>query len=688
MVNAGIWTCELSNIKNIGPARTLMLKRLGINTVGDLLYYFPREYDDRSQNKSAGEYRNGEQTTLKGVVLRTEEKRPRRNLVITRIFVDDGAGGFVAVWYNQPFIKRRFTQGNGVLLTGKIILFNSEIQLQVKDYEVIRPKELNWAGKITPVYSLTEGITQRIMRKLIEEVLFSWGKTIEEFLPEEILQKYVLPEVVSALQAMHFPKSFNELKMARRRFVFEEFFIHQMAISSMSEKSKVIQKQHFYSDCKAYERKLLTKLSFHLTDSQKKAWEEIRSEMVSGVRMNRLLQGDVGSGKTVICILAMLKAVSSGYQAALMVPTEILAKQHFLHIKNYLSPMGITVELITGRINKNYRKKLLKSLKDGKIGIVIGTHAMIQGDVEFKNLSLIVIDEQHRFGVKHRALLRQKGVNPDVLVMTATPIPRTQALTLYGDLEVSYIRELPAGRKSVETLICSKRQIDQVYHELKEAVTLGRQAYIVCPMVEESDTWDCQAAVELANFLVKGPLCNLKISLLHGGMKSEGKEIVMEQFRLGFVQVLVCTTIIEVGIDVPNASFMVIIDADRFGIAQLHQLRGRIGRGKYDSKCFLVSDTDNPDAISRLNAVKNTSDGFILAEKDLEFRGPGDFAGAQQWGILPYKVADPMRDSKALDFACLEARKIVKNDLNLQNHTRLAEEMKLRWQNAEFLPFD
>ncbi len=688
MNNCEVWSRGLQDIKSIGPKRAQLFKKMGISTVGDLLYHFPREYDDRSKSVFIMECADGEQATIRGIVLGAEERRPRRGLVITRIYLNDGNTRFVAVWYNQPYIKRQFPVGAGAILTGKVRYYQNEVQLQVSDYEVVISNKLNFTGSITPIYPLTEGITQRITRAAVKKALDEWGNKIREFIPDKILSKYILPEIGPALYAMHFPGSFKELKMARRRFIFEEFFLHQIVLSIMRRKSRSLPKAHKYRDSHALEEAFEKHLPFKLTAGQKKAWEEIRGEMLSNYSMNRLLQGDTGSGKTVISAMAMMLAASSGYQAVMMVPTEILAEQHYYSLKNLLSPMGIKVELMTSGIKKSNRESLLKRLKSGEASVIVGTHAVIQSDVKFKNLSLVVIDEQHRFGVKHRALLRQKGGNPDVLVMTATPIPRTLAMTLYNDLDVSIISEMPQGRKPVKTVICSKGQSDLVYGEIKKELIMGRQAYIVCPLVEESEKSDLQAAVEVKNFLENGPLSDFTVALLHGRMRSDEQENIMLQFKKGLIDVLVSTTVIEVGVDNPNATIMAVIDADRFGIAQLHQLRGRVGRGNYNSSCFLISDTKNPLALSRLEALKNISDGFILAEKDLELRGPGELYGTKQWGELPYKVADPVSDSKALNYASFEARQIIESDPDLEapEHKCLAQLIK---QNYEInLTFD
>ncbi|MCL6478042.1 MAG: ATP-dependent DNA helicase RecG [Peptococcaceae bacterium] len=682
-----MWENDIQYLKNVGPQRARLLRKLGISSVGDLLYHFPRDYDDRSAFKPASAYSSGEQATVKGVVTGGEEKRPRRGLTITRIYIDDGAGRLVGVWYNQPFIRRRLPPGTRILATGRVNRFYNEIQLQVTDFEVEDGNGLLNTGRIVPIYPLTEGLSQRLVRSIIKTALDEWGDRFSEFIPGDMLAKYVLPGIGTALRAVHFPDSPEELRMAKRRFVFEEFFIHQLLISLVRRKARSKHKTHTYSADDKMEANFLARLPFRMTPGQAQAWREIKEDMESPYPMNRLLQGDVGSGKTLVCALAMLKAVGGGYQAALMAPTEILSEQHYINIGGYFEKMGITMGLVTGGMKKKERDVLLGKIRSGEVQVVVGTHAIIQEGVEFKRLALVVIDEQHRFGVRQRALIREKGRSPDVLVMTATPIPRTLAMTLYGDLDISSIKGMPPGRRPVETRVYPKSQSGLVYSQIKKEVALGRQAYIVCPLVEESEKTDLQAAVDLKEYLAGGPLAGCRVDILHGRLKAEKKEEVMSRFRKGLVDVLVCTTVIEVGVDVPNATVMVVLDADRFGLAQLHQLRGRVGRGEHPGRCCLISDAGSRESAFRLNAMKTIADGFVLAEKDLALRGPGELFGTRQSGDFLYRIADPVRDVKALNVAAEEARRLVAEDPAMQKpeNRKLAREIRNRFQGLNLL---
>lgn len=687
MTVGGIWTTDVQQLKSIGPRRARLLNKLGIFNIGDLLYHFPRDYDDRSRLKPAAACQEGDRVTVTGVVAGGEEKRPRRGLSVTRIFVDEGTSGVVAVWYNQPFIRRQLSPGTRVLVTGTVSRFQNEIRIQVADYEVDDGKRRLNTGRITPLYPLTGGLSQRMIRSIIGGALDQWGDRVQEFIPGDILEKYVLPGIGAALHAIHFPDSPRELMMARRRFVFEDFFLHQVVISLMKKRTKLKPKPHIYSADDRMEQAFLQGLPFRATPGQLEAWREIRKDMLGNFPMNRLLQGDVGSGKTLVCALAMLKAAEKGYQAALMAPTEILAGQHYENICRYCGHLGVSIGRITGGMKKKDREALLAGIRSGQVQMVVGTHAVNQDDVEFKRLALVVIDEQHRFGVRQRAMIREKGQNPDVLVMTATPIPRTLAMTIYGDLDISTVKGMPPGRKPVETRVYSPDRLPLVYGLIKKEVSLGRQAYIICPLVEESEKTDLQAAVELGAYLAGGPLSGCRVDMLHGRMKAVEKEQVMSRFREGAIDVLVSTTVIEVGVDVPNANVMVVLDADRFGLAQLHQLRGRVGRGSHRGLCCLISDARSKEAVYRLNVMETTTDGFVLAEKDLELRGPGELFGTRQSGTYLYRLADPSRDTKALKFAAEEARRLVDEDPGMKKsqNSILIREIGTRFRLLNYL---
>ncbi|AEG14833.1 ATP-dependent DNA helicase RecG [Desulfofundulus sp. TPOSR] len=680
MVEVDFEQYPVQYLKMVGPRRFALLKRLGIRTVKDLLYHFPREYQERTVKPSYA-CAHGEQVTLQGRVVGVTELSPRSGLWITRVKVQEPTGHFFAVWFNQRYIKKLFTAGSRVQVTGKIERRFGEIQLLVADYELLEGEEPVPQEGIVPIYPLTEQLTQRLMRSLMRLALDEWTPRINDFLPPGVRQKFFLPELPSALCQIHFPATEKEAIRARKRFIFEELFLLQLVLALRRRQITRKLKPHRYHDHEDLVGRFLSSLPFTLTPGQQRAWEEIKADMDAPWPMNRLLQGDVGAGKTVVSTLALLRAVGSGLQGALMVPTEILAEQHHLTLSRSLASLGIKVGLLSGSMRKKERERLLAGLACGEIPLVVGTHALIQEKVQFKSLALVVIDEQHRFGVRQRAILQYKGHCPDVLVMTATPIPRTLALTLYGDLEVSTISELPPGRRPVQTYAFPSSRLPDVYGLVRREVEKGHQAYVVCPLVEESEKLDVRAAVELMEELSRGPLAGCRLGLLHGRLKPAEKEDVMEAFRTGQIQVLVTTSVVEVGVDVPNATVMVILDAERFGLAQLHQLRGRVGRGKAQSYCVLVSDSTTEEARYRLQAMTSTTDGFVLAEKDLQLRGPGELTGTRQSGLPEFKIADLVRDWRALQLARQEAVALIKKDPELKapEHRLLARELRLRF---------
>jgi ATP-dependent DNA helicase RecG len=674
------WNNPVKYIKNVGPRRAALLSRLGINSVGDLLYHFPREYEDRTRLKPAHACDNGERAIIKGRVVGAEEIKPRKGLTITKLSLYDGYGLFYAVWYNQPFVKKQLKEGDWLLLTGKVSRFMGQVQLQVQDYELEDGPETVHAG-LLPVYPLTEQLSQRVLRMAVKSALDEWAGGLSDFLPASLIAKYRLPALGPAMQMVHFPQTPEDYRAARRRFIFEELFLQQIIVTMRRHRMVAGVKRHDYKVNSLLEAKYLSFLPFSLTPGQKSAWEEISRDMNGNTPMYRLLQGDVGAGKTVVCVLALLKAVDSGLQAVLMAPTEVLAEQHYKTIVKYFSSLGLNTALLTGGMKKKKRQEILKRIMEGKIEVVLGTHALLQEDVVFKSLAMVVIDEQHRFGVRQRALLQFKGNQPDVLVMTATPIPRTLALTLYGDLAVSTISDMPPGRMPVHTFFYRQSQLAGVYKKIREQVAMGRQAYIVCPLVEESEKIDLLSAVELASELTSGEFESCRVDLLHGRMKTEEKEDVISRFRDGFSDVLISTTVVEVGVDVPNATVMVIMDAHRFGLAQLHQLRGRVGRGGHSSVCYLISDARAGEAKARLEAMCQTGNGFLLAEKDLELRGPGELFGTRQSGAVTYRIADPLRDIRTLEVARKDAAELLLRDpyLGMAEHRSVLEELKKRF---------
>jgi len=671
---------KIQYLKTIGPKRAAILKRLGIETVHDLLYYFPRDYEDRSQVKTALETVHGEKATLIGTVTGVKEKKPRPGLVITKLLLRDSSGFFMGAWFNQPYLKKQFSPGQKVFLTGKIERLTGQVQINTTDFELIEEgEELLQGGRIVPIYPLTEQLSQRLLRRIIKKGLDEWASRLMEFIPAHLLEAYALPVLQAALEEVHFPSSCLKAQKAKERFIWEDLFLFQVALGLRRLRLTRINKPHQYLPCPDIVEEFIERLPFTLTAGQNNAWREINDDLDKTGPMYRLLQGDVGSGKTVVSMLFLLKAVGSGLQGALMAPTEILAEQHYLSLRRLLKDSGIEIGFISGGLRKKERSLFLERLRAGQISIIVGTHALIQDDVEFNNLAAVVIDEQHRFGVRQRAILQSKGQCPDVLVMTATPIPRTLALTLYGDLEISVIRELPPGRKPVKTYLST--DMESVYRFVRKQVELGRQAYIICPLIEESERFDVQAAVELEKELSSGIFFrDCRVALLHGRLKTEDKEKVMKSFYNGSVDVLISTTVIEVGVDVPNASVMVILGAERFGLAQMHQLRGRVGRGSEESYCILVSDSPSEDARERLKTLSSITDGFSLAEADLSLRGPGELTGFRQSGLPEFKAADLIRDQHLLLQVRGEAFKLLEDDpeLSRRDNLLLREELQAR----------
>ncbi len=655
---------NIQYLKGVGPKRAYKLRKLGINTIEDLLYYIPRDYEDRTQFKTLRECTVGEKASLEVEIL-GEPKiiRPRKNLSILKIPIRDISYNGYLVWFNQEYLKDKFFIGEKLVVNGKINRMGGELQIVNPIYEKTGAREK--IGRIVPIYPLTEGITNNEIIKLVQSAMEKYLNYVDEFLPQEIINKYDLMGIKEAIYNVHFPKNKSLLEKSKRRLSFQELLVLQMGLFLL--KNKNINSKNGIRFKKLDEiDEFIENLPFKLTRAQRKVVKEIEEDMEKDIQMNRLVQGDVGSGKTVVAVIAIFKAVKSGYQAVMMAPTEILATQHFESLKKFYKGYDIEVELLIGSVPQKKKEEILGRLREGAIDVLVGTHAIIQDNVEFHNLGLAITDEQHRFGVKQRALLTQKGRNPDIIVMTATPIPRTLALILYGDLDISIIDELPPGRKEIETYAVGPQMIERVIKFVEKQVLEGRQAYIVCPLIEESDTLTVKAAEDLyLNFSDK-VFPSFRVGLLHGKMKPREKDLIMEEFKNHEIDILVSTTVIEVGVNVPNANIMVIYNAERFGLAQLHQLRGRVGRGNYQSYCILINESNNPISRERMRILQSTTDGFVISEKDLELRGPGEFFGTRQHGLPELKVANLFTDMALLKLAQKEAMEIILKDPKLE----------------------
>ena len=683
-------TTSIQYLKGIGPKRAKTFTSRGVNTIEELLYYFPRRYEDRTNFAKINQLKEGQVYTIKVEVLAGGQRNSwrRRRFSITEAIVTDNTGKINCVWFNQPYLGEYLKPGVFLILYGKIEVYNGKLQLTNPEYEILdedKDDSLN-VGRIVPIYTLPSGFSQRSLRRLIKSALDEFLPKINDPLPFDLRNRHNLLNLAQSLLNIHFPQGLDLQKQAHTRISFEEFLLFQLPLVlrklNRKEKSGII-----HESAGKLVQDFIFQLPFELTPAQQKVWQEIQADMASPQAMQRLLQGDVGSGKTVVATLACLLAIQSGHQAAFMAPTEILARQHYEKIARQLERLTfngrkLRLGLLTGQDQE--KEKTYRQVKEGKIDLIIGTHALLQEELIFKDLSFIVIDEQHKFGVGQRALLPKKGNNPDVLIMTATPIPRTLAITLYGDLDISVINELPKGRIPIKTLHFNQENKAKAYAILREELNYGRQGYIIYPVIEESYALDIAGAKKMFTELKSGVFKEFKLGLIHGKLKPAEQSQVMLKFKNKQLDLLVATTILEVGIDIPSATCMIIASAERFGLSQLHQLRGRIGRGKLQSFCVLVSDGQTEDAQARLAAMVSSSDGFHIAEEDLRIRGPGEFFGRRQHGLAELKIANPLTQMQLLKAAREEAISILKQDVKLTERPHQLLKAKLLERFPEY----
>ncbi|MBP1991423.1 ATP-dependent DNA helicase RecG [Paenibacillus eucommiae] len=642
------------DVRGVGAQKVEELNAMGIFTAADLIEYVPFRYEDYTIRDLVG-VKDGDRITIQGKIVGEPvlQRYGGKSRLSCKVMAD--AFFITAVWFNRHFLKEKLQVQQDILLTGK--WDGRRMQLTVSDSEFPGPGATK-TGTVQPVYSVAGSLTQKWMRKVIKQALTQYGAMISEVLPASLIRKYGFMSRGKALAIVHLPGDIHEGQKARSRMVYEELFLFQLKLQAY----KAVNRRRADGIAQQIElpgvRAFVRSLPFQLTESQKQVIAEILQDLQQPYCMNRLLQGDVGAGKTVVAAVALFATIKAGNQGALMVPTEILAEQHKRSLDKLFEPHGVQIALLTGSSTERQRRDILAALQTGLVDLIVGTHALIQEDIYFRQLGLVVTDEQHRFGVNQRSILRRKGMNPDVLAMTATPIPRTLAITAFGDMDVSTLRELPKGRKPIKTYWVRESMIERVHSFIDKEVAGGRQVYVICPLIEESEKLDVQNAIDV-HLQLQQHFPRMRVGLLHGRMSAQEKDAVMQGFKDGIVETLVSTTVIEVGVDVPNASLMVIYDADRFGLSQLHQLRGRVGRGEQQSHCVLIADPKTEVGKERMKAMTETTDGFEIARRDLELRGPGDFFGTKQSGLPEFRLADMMVDFAVMEEARDDAAELV-----------------------------
>lgn len=651
---------SIREIKGIGEKSEKLFAKLGISTVEELLFFYPREYEIVENIRPINEVKEGHIVVVSGTLGCKPRLQYVRNLKIVSTFLRDASGQLEVTWFNMPFIMKTLRMGTRYIMRGRVINKNGRYRLQQP--KLLSEEEYHkLLKKLQPVYPLTAGLTNHAVSKAVGSALKEVDLT-GDYLPLEMRKKYDLILRKQAVHAIHFPKDKEEYMQARRRLVFEEFFFFALALHQMKQ-GKHQKPSPYEMNTFELPEKLMDRLPFDLTDGQKRAWEDIRQDLTSGVVMNRLIQGDVGSGKTIVAVLALLACVENGHQGAIMVPTEVLAEQHLKTFQEYLEPFDIRVDLLVGSMTASQKHRVYEALEMGMTDIVIGTHALIQEKVHYKDLALVVTDEQHRFGVRQREEFSQKGLEPHMLVMSATPIPRTLAIILYGDLDISVIDVMPSDRLPIKNCVVGTSYRPKAYEFIEAQVRQGHQVYIICPMVEESENMEAENVTDYTDTM-KGTLSpSIRVECLHGKMKAGAKNDIMERFAAGEIDVLVSTTVIEVGINVPNTTVMMVENAERFGLAQLHQLRGRVGRGSAQSYCIFMAGNSSRETMERLNILGGSNDGFYVAEQDLKLRGPGDLFGIRQSGELNFALADIYQDAGILKDANEAAAMYTKDDI-------------------------
>lgn len=655
----------ISTVKGIGAERQKYLKKLNIETVRDILCHYPRDYEDRTTVMPIAELIEDETSVIIAFAKDAPKTSYFRGMATTQVKVYDKSGSISLMWYNQPYIKKIVKPNIVYAFIGRFTVKNNRRSIVSPEIDTI-DESGEWNGRLVPVYPLTAGLSQKVFRKVIESVLAETEEQIGEYIPSEIRRKYKLSGRRFAIKNIHEPENMENYELARKRLVFDEFFMLQMSLLRI--KSVNDSKMTGIKIKKTAMKPFFESLPFSFTDAQEKVFKEIRNDMNQDKVMNRLVQGDVGSGKTAVAMAAAYMTVKNNYQAVLMAPTEVLAAQHFESFKAVFDPLGINILLLTGGLKAKEKREALEKAALGEVDIIIGTHALIQDNVVYKKIGLVITDEQHRFGVRQRQMLSGKGNNPHTLVMTATPIPRTLALILYGDLDISIIDSMPPGRQKISTYSVNTSFRPRIYNFIDKQVESGRQAYIICPMVEENENIEAESVIEYADKLKETVLAKRNIAFVHGRMKSDEKDIILKNFAAGKIDILISTTVIEVGINVPNATVMLVENAERFGLAQLHQLRGRVGRGNEQSYCVMLTDGKSKVTSERMKVMTSTTDGFVISETDLKLRGPGEFFGTRQHGLPNLKIANIYSDMCILKDAQSAAQQIMTYDNNLEKY--------------------